>query len=126
MFNLFKKRNEITKLYQSLPPGDRIRKLFEERIEPRGDEVCSFWLCFNVNADTYEDWHRKEYGMPPLNSCVNGFYHNHLKKWKTEFKLDKYNLSNQDNEKVFEEIKFNLEKLVLPLFNKFSDYEDSA
>ena len=49
-----------------------------------------------------------------------------MKSWKTEFKLDQYNLSKQDNEKVFKEIKYNLGKLVLPLFDKFSDYEQSA
>ena len=33
------------------------------------------------------------------------FVYNHLKNWKTEFKLDKYDLSKQDNEKAFKEIK---------------------
>jgi hypothetical protein len=61
-----------------------------------------------------------------LNNCVTSFYHNHLGNWRTEFKLDRYNLSKQDNEKVFEEIKQNLKNLVLPLFDKYSDYEKSA
>ena len=157
----FKRQNKIIKLCQDLPPGDRIKKLFEEKIEPllsdrgfkfvksknlfkrkvgqltheiyiakskwnRADEVCSFWLIFSVLADTYNDWHKRTYDTLPINDCITSFYHNHLKNWKTEFKLDKYDLSKQDNEKVFKEIKINLEKLVLPLFDKFSDYEHSA
>jgi hypothetical protein len=57
---------------------------------------------------------------------VTGFYHNHLKNWKTLFPLDKYNLSKQDNEEVFEEIKGNLKKLVLPMLNEYSDYGTAA
>ena len=30
----FNRQDKITKLYQDLPPGDRIRKLFEEKVEP--------------------------------------------------------------------------------------------
>ena len=139
MLNLFNRQDKITKLYQDLPPGDRIRKLFEEKVEPflseygfkfiksknlfkrkvgqltqeiyiakskwnRADEVCSFWLIFSVLADNYNNWHKQTYGTLPLNNCITSFYHNHLKSWKTEFKLDQYNLSKQDNEKVFKEI----------------------
>ena len=102
-----------------MPPGDRIQKLFEEKIEPflikdgfkfvksknlfkrkvgqftqeiyiakdkwnRADEVCSFWIIFNVLADNYNQWHKQNYGVPPLNNAVTGFYDNHLKNWKTE------------------------------------------
>lgn len=161
MLNLFKRQDKITKLYHDLPPGDRIKKLFEEKIAPhltkhgfrflkskslfkrkvgqftqeisiskskwnKADEVCCFWLVFSVNADTYNGWHFEKYGTHPLNNCVTSFYHNHLKNWKTEYKLDKYDLSKQDNPKVLQEIKENLEKLVLPLFDKFSNYEQSA
>jgi hypothetical protein len=92
----------------------------------KADVVCSFWLAFSVYADTYKDWHFKKYGAFPLNNCVKSFYHHELKKWKTDYPLYKYDLSKQDNHKVFEEIKKNLDKLVLPLFDKFSDYEKSA
>jgi len=161
MFNLFKRNNEVTKLYSDLTPGERIDRLFEEKIGlflikydfrfikskslfkrkigefsqeiaiskskwNRDDEVCSFWLVFSVTADTYQGWHTQKYGTSPLNSIVTGFYHSNLKNWKTKYKLDKYNLSKQDNETVFQEIKFNLENVVLPLLEKFRDYESSA
>jgi hypothetical protein len=161
MLNFIRRQNKITKLYQDLPPGDRIRKLFEEKIAPflardgfkfiksknlfkrkvgqftqeiyiakskwnKADEVCSFWLIFNVLADNYNQWHNEKYGTIPLNNGVTGFYHNHLKNWKTEYKLDKYDLSTQDNIKVFNEIKGNLQNVIMPLFDKFSDYEKSA
>lgn len=161
MFKFFKRQDKITKLYQDLPPGDRIKKLFEEKIEPhlikngfkfiksknlfkrkvgqftqeiyiakskwnKADEVCSFWLVFNIVADNYNQWHRENYGILPLNNCVTGFYHNHLKNWKTEYNLDKYDLSKHDNIKVFKEIKDNLENVIMPLFNKFSGYEKAA
>ena len=161
MLKLFNRQDKITKLHQDLSPGDRIRKLFEEKIEPwltkqdfkfiksknifkrkvgqftqeiyiakgkwnKADEVCSFWLIFDVLADNYNQWHKQNYGSLPLNNGVTGFYHNHLKNWKTEYKLDKYDLSKQDNNKVFEEIKDNLENIIMPLFDKFSDYEKSA
>jgi hypothetical protein len=161
MLRLFNRQDKIIKLYQDLPPGDRIKKLFEEKIEPlltergfkfiksknlfkrkavqltqeiyiakskwnRADEVCSFWLIFSVLADNYNQWHKQNYGTMPLNNVVTSFYHNHMKNWKTRYKLDQYDLSKQDNNKVFEEIKENIEKLILPLFDKFSDYEKSA
>jgi hypothetical protein len=161
MFKLFSRQDKIIKLYQDLPPGDRIKTLFEEKIEPfltkrgfkfiksknrfkrkvgqltqeiciakskwnKADEVCSFWLIFNVMADNYNQWHKENYGTLPLNDCVTSFYHNHLKNWKTKYQLDKYDLSKHDNVKVFEEIKENLGNLILPLFDKFSDYEKSA
>jgi hypothetical protein len=161
MLNFIKRQTKITKLYQDLSPGDRIEKLFEEKIAPfllqhdfkfikskkifkrkvgqltheiyiaknkwnKGDEVCSFWLVVSVLANNYNDWHKQAYGILPVNDCITSFYHNHLKNWQTEFKLDQYNLSKQDNEKVFKEIKLNLEKLVLPMLDKFSDYEHSA
>ena len=34
MFNLFKDKNKITKLHPELSSSDRIKKLFEEQIEP--------------------------------------------------------------------------------------------
>jgi hypothetical protein len=161
MLKLFNRQEKIPKLYQDLPPGDRIKKLFEERIEPflakrgfkfiksknrfkrrvgpltheiyiakgkwnKADEVCSFWLIINVLGDNYNQWHKQNYGTLPLNNCVTSWYHTDLKNWKTKYNLGKYNLSKQDNIKVFEEIKENLENLILPLFDKFSDYEKSA
>lgn len=161
MFNIFKRNNNVTKLYQNLPPGDRIQKLFEEKIEQplseygfrfvksknifkrtvgdftqeiiiskskwnKADEVCSFWLVFGIIANTYNEWHTKRYGIYPLNNGVHGFYHNHLKNWKTEYKLGKYDLSKQDNNKVFNEIKMNIVDLVLPIFDKYADYEKAA
>jgi Domain of unknown function (DUF4304) len=161
MLNLFDRQGKITKLYQDLTPGDRIKRLFEEKVDPyltkqgfkfirsknlfkrkvgqltqgiyiakskwnRTEGACSFWLIFSVLADNYNQWHKQYYGKLPLNNAVTSFYHNHLKNWKTKYKLDKYDLSKQDNIKVFEEIKGNLEKLILPLFDKFSDYEKSA
>jgi hypothetical protein len=161
MLKHFNRQEKITKLYHDLSPGDRIKKLFEEKAQPfltkrgfkfiksknlfkrkagqltqeiyiakgkwnKADEVCSFWLIFNVLADNYNKWHKQNYGTLPLNNVVTSFYHNHLKNWKTEYKLDKYDLSKQDNNKVFEEINENFENLIMPLFDKFSDYEKSA
>ena len=161
MLNFFNRENRITKLYEGLPPGERIEKLFEQKVEPflsqyefkfvksqrlfkrkigpltheiyiakskwnHADEVCAFWLIFSVMGCNYSKWHKQNYGTPPLNECVTSFYHNHLKNWDTKYKLDKYDLSKQDNETVFNEIIENLEKFVLPHFDKFSDYEKSA
>ncbi len=161
MFHLFNKKNEILKLYQDLAPGERIKKLFEEKLGPfltannfrfvksknlfkrqtgtftqeiyvakdkwnRGDEVCAFWLIFIITAGDFNAWHQKEYGTLPMNNIVASFYHNHLKNWKTEFLSQQYDLSKQDNNKVFEEIKVNIENLVFPLFDKYSTYETSA
>ena len=161
MFNLFNKKKKIIKLYQDLPPGERIKKLFEEKLGPfltqqnfrfiksknlfkrqtgeftqeiyiakgkwnRGDEICQFWLIFTIIANDFNSWHQNKYGTLPINDIVAGYYHNHLKNWKTEYELDKYDLSKQDNNKVFQEIEANIKNLVFPLFDKFSDYEKSA
>lgn len=92
----------------------------------RGNDVCRFWLVFSVTADKYNDWHLQKYGVLPINNVVTGFYHNHLKDWATQYPLDKYDLAKQDNQKIFEEIQANVTKLVLPLLNRYSDYEQAA
>jgi hypothetical protein len=92
----------------------------------KADEVCSFWLVFTVYADTYTEWHKERYGILPLNNVITSFYHNHLKNWKTTYPLDKYDLSKQDNQQVLDEITANLEGVVLPLFDKYADYETAA
>lgn len=161
MFNLFNRKETITKLHQDLPPAERIRRLFEEQLAPilsgygftfnrsktlfkrkagdftqeiiiskskwnLGDEVCQFWLVFSITADLYIQWHKQKYGTLPVNNGVTGFYHNHLKNWKTQYPLDKYDLAKQDNQQIFEEIHTNILHLVLPLLDSYSDYERAA
>lgn len=92
----------------------------------KADKVCAFWLAFNISADDYETWHRQKYGVSPLNISVDSFYHNHLKNWATEFPLNKYDLSIQDNSNVFSEIKINLINVIIPSFENYSTYEKAA
>lgn len=90
-----------------------------------GDVVCAFDVQAIIYAKNYNKWHKNTFGKKPINNILISEENSSIPNWNSkEFQLG-YDLALDDNEKILNSLINNINKSVLPFFNKVSSYESA-
>ncbi len=87
-----------------------------------GNEVVSFDPHFSVTSRFYVKWHKKNYGVEPINDSIYGSRAHYLPNWNHEYFNDWwYDLAIDNNKEIVKVLKSNIENNGVPYLNILSD-----
>lgn len=116
--NMFKKNNDFFEYHISF---------FNNRYN-HGNETVEFEIYLNIHSLKYKKWEKSFYGYENKigGTYIDGGNANGFKNWNHKFlEANWYSLVENDNEKLINCIKENIQNIAMPYFNKFKT-RDSA
>jgi len=86
------------------------------------NKVVSFDPHFFITSRFYVKWHKKKYGIEPINDSIYGTRAHYLPNWSHEYFNDWwYDLAIVDNNEIIRVLKSNIKKNGLPFLDLLSD-----
>jgi hypothetical protein len=93
-----------------------------------GNETVEFEIYINILSPKYKKWEKSFYGYENKigGTYIDGGNANGFKNWSEEFlEANWYSLVENDNEKLINRIKENIQNVALPYFNKFKKIDST-